>query len=187
MPRRAHPNRGGPGLAAAAMARRKAAPNLQSNRRRYCPDAAVQRPARSLSSDLSNYLACPHLTTLELETAHGTRAKPHIREALAQLAWSPGRSLTSRVVCPSGSSLARQTSRPTARRIPRLLARRATPPPRPCRGRRIRGQRTRSGEALAAFTSDGVYRTVAIGLCGVNLTQLLTRCMPGVLLKRPGM
>jgi predicted RecB family nuclease len=36
-------------------------------------------------SDLSNYLACPHLTTLELEAAHRRRAKPHIREALAQL------------------------------------------------------------------------------------------------------
>ena len=41
-------------------------------------------------SDLSNYLACPHLTTLELETAHGTRTKPHIREALAQLVADKG-------------------------------------------------------------------------------------------------
>jgi predicted RecB family nuclease len=36
-------------------------------------------------SDLSNYLACPHLATLELETAHRKRKKPHVREALAQL------------------------------------------------------------------------------------------------------
>src|SRR6266511_3186857 len=41
-------------------------------------------------SDLSNYLACPHLTTLELEAAHGRRTKPHIREALAQLVADKG-------------------------------------------------------------------------------------------------
>src|SRR2546421_11540370 len=41
-------------------------------------------------SDLSNYLACPHLTTLELETAHTRRTKPHIREALAQLVADKG-------------------------------------------------------------------------------------------------
>src|SRR5205823_10720198 len=41
-------------------------------------------------SDLANYLACQHLTTLELETAHGTRTKPHIREALAQLVADKG-------------------------------------------------------------------------------------------------
>src|SRR5713101_6963721 len=36
-------------------------------------------------SDLSNYLACRHLTSLELEVADGVRRKPHTREALAQL------------------------------------------------------------------------------------------------------
>ena len=36
-------------------------------------------------SDLSAYLACPHLTTLELEVARGVRSRPHTREALAQL------------------------------------------------------------------------------------------------------
>ena len=41
-------------------------------------------------SDFSNYLACPHLTTLELEAAHGRRTKPHIREALAQLVADKG-------------------------------------------------------------------------------------------------
>jgi predicted RecB family nuclease len=41
-------------------------------------------------SDLSNYLACPHLTTLELEAEFGARRKPHIREALAQLVADKG-------------------------------------------------------------------------------------------------
>src|SRR5207244_784107 len=41
-------------------------------------------------SDLSNYLACPHLTTLELETAHRRRTKPYIREALGQLVADKG-------------------------------------------------------------------------------------------------
>jgi predicted RecB family nuclease len=41
-------------------------------------------------SDLSNYLACSHLTTLELETAHRRRTKPHIRDALAQLVAEKG-------------------------------------------------------------------------------------------------
>src|SRR5439155_11097860 len=37
-----------------------------------------------------NHLSCPHLTTLELETEQRTRAKPHIREALAQLVAEKG-------------------------------------------------------------------------------------------------
>jgi len=36
-------------------------------------------------SDLSAYLACPHLTTLSLEVAFGERQKPYTREALAEL------------------------------------------------------------------------------------------------------
>ncbi|HET8556259.1 MAG TPA: TM0106 family RecB-like putative nuclease [Gaiellaceae bacterium] len=36
-------------------------------------------------SDLSAYLACPHLTTLSLEVALGERKKPYTREALAEL------------------------------------------------------------------------------------------------------
>jgi uncharacterized protein len=36
-------------------------------------------------SDLSAYLACPHLTTLSLEVARGERPRPHGREALADL------------------------------------------------------------------------------------------------------
>src|SRR6266540_738225 len=36
-------------------------------------------------SDLTAYLACRHLTTLEREVARGTRAQPRGREALAQL------------------------------------------------------------------------------------------------------
>jgi predicted RecB family nuclease len=41
-------------------------------------------------SDLSNYLACQHLTTLQLETVHRRRTRPHIREALAQLVADKG-------------------------------------------------------------------------------------------------
>lgn len=36
-------------------------------------------------SDLTSYLACPHLCTLEREIAHGQRMRPRTREALAQL------------------------------------------------------------------------------------------------------
>lgn len=36
-------------------------------------------------SDLTAYLACPHLTTLSLEVALGERARPYAREALAAL------------------------------------------------------------------------------------------------------
>ena len=36
-------------------------------------------------SDLTAYLACPHLTTLSLEVALGERARPYTREALAEL------------------------------------------------------------------------------------------------------
>jgi predicted RecB family nuclease len=36
-------------------------------------------------SDLTAYLACPHLTTLSLKVALGERARPYGREALAQL------------------------------------------------------------------------------------------------------
>src|SRR3954452_7561029 len=36
-------------------------------------------------SDLTAYLACPHLTTLELEVALEERKQPHTREALAEL------------------------------------------------------------------------------------------------------
>jgi uncharacterized protein len=36
-------------------------------------------------SDLSAYLACPHLTTLSLEVALGNRRKPYTREALVEL------------------------------------------------------------------------------------------------------
>jgi len=41
-------------------------------------------------SDLSAYLACPHLTRLELEVARGARSRPHTREALAQLVAEKG-------------------------------------------------------------------------------------------------
>lgn len=41
-------------------------------------------------SDLSAYLACPHLTTLELEVAQKQRTRPHTREALAQLVAEKG-------------------------------------------------------------------------------------------------
>src|ERR1051325_11311635 len=41
-------------------------------------------------SDLSAYLACPHLTTLELEVARGVRSRPHTREALAELVAEKG-------------------------------------------------------------------------------------------------
>ena len=41
-------------------------------------------------SDLSAYLACPHLTTLELEVARKLREEPHTREALAQLVAEKG-------------------------------------------------------------------------------------------------
>jgi len=41
-------------------------------------------------SDLTAYLACPHLTTLSLEVALGRRAAPHRREALAQLVADKG-------------------------------------------------------------------------------------------------
>src|SRR3954465_1498561 len=41
-------------------------------------------------SDLSAYLACPHLTTMDLEVARGTRSRPHTREALAQLVAEKG-------------------------------------------------------------------------------------------------
>ena len=37
-------------------------------------------------SDLSAYLACSHLTTLELSVALGTSSRPHMREPLAELA-----------------------------------------------------------------------------------------------------
>ena len=36
-------------------------------------------------SDLTAYLACPHLTTLSLEVALGERKRPYTREALAEL------------------------------------------------------------------------------------------------------
>src|SRR5690349_23063841 len=36
-------------------------------------------------SDLTAYLACPHLTTLSLEVALGERRRPYTREALAEL------------------------------------------------------------------------------------------------------
>lgn len=41
-------------------------------------------------SDLSAYLACPHLTTLELEVARELRPEPHTREALAELVAKKG-------------------------------------------------------------------------------------------------
>ena len=41
-------------------------------------------------SDLSRYLACRHLTSLELEVAHGVRARPHLREALVDLIAAKG-------------------------------------------------------------------------------------------------
>jgi uncharacterized protein len=41
-------------------------------------------------SDLSDYLACRHLTTLELDTARGRRTKPRTREALAKLVADKG-------------------------------------------------------------------------------------------------
>src|SRR5947208_11834609 len=36
-------------------------------------------------SDLTAYLACPHLTSLSLEVALGARERPHGREGLADL------------------------------------------------------------------------------------------------------
>lgn len=41
-------------------------------------------------SDLSAYLACRHLTTLELDVARGPRTKPHTREPLARLVAEKG-------------------------------------------------------------------------------------------------
>ena len=41
-------------------------------------------------SDLTAYLACPHLTTLSLEVALGDRERPHTREALAELVAEKG-------------------------------------------------------------------------------------------------
>ena len=41
-------------------------------------------------SDLTAYLACPHLTTLSLEVALGNRKRPYTREALAQLVAEKG-------------------------------------------------------------------------------------------------
>ena len=41
-------------------------------------------------SDLSGYLACRHLTTLERETVQGERTKPRTREALAELVAEKG-------------------------------------------------------------------------------------------------
>ena len=41
-------------------------------------------------SDLTAYLACPHLTTLSIEVALGDREQPHVREALAQLVADKG-------------------------------------------------------------------------------------------------
>ena len=41
-------------------------------------------------SDLSAYLACPHLTTLELESARGERNRPHTRDELAELVAEKG-------------------------------------------------------------------------------------------------
>ena len=41
-------------------------------------------------SDLTAYLACPHLTTLSLEVALGERERPYLREALAQLVAEKG-------------------------------------------------------------------------------------------------
>ena len=51
----------------------------------------VHRQGVSLSpSDLTAYLACPHLTTLSLEVALGERKRPYTREALAQLVAEKG-------------------------------------------------------------------------------------------------
>src|SRR3954453_22717520 len=41
-------------------------------------------------SDLTAYLACPHLATLSLQVAYGSRQRPHQREALAQLVADKG-------------------------------------------------------------------------------------------------
>jgi predicted RecB family nuclease len=41
-------------------------------------------------SDLVGYLACPHLTTLELEVARRDRAKPHTRDAISTLVAEKG-------------------------------------------------------------------------------------------------
>ncbi len=41
-------------------------------------------------SDLTAYLACPHLTTLSLEVALGERKRPYTREALAELVAQKG-------------------------------------------------------------------------------------------------
>src|SRR3954469_9374048 len=41
-------------------------------------------------SDLTAYLACPHLTTLSLQVAYGSRQRPYQREALAQLVAEKG-------------------------------------------------------------------------------------------------
>src|SRR4051794_20661432 len=41
-------------------------------------------------SDLTAHLACPHLTSLSLEVALGTRERPHGREALADLVAQKG-------------------------------------------------------------------------------------------------
>jgi hypothetical protein len=41
-------------------------------------------------SDLVGYLACPHLTTLELEVARSDRVKPHTRDAISNLVAEKG-------------------------------------------------------------------------------------------------
>jgi predicted RecB family nuclease len=41
-------------------------------------------------SDLAAYLACPHLTSLQLEVALGERTRPHGREAIAELVAQKG-------------------------------------------------------------------------------------------------
>ena len=58
---------------------------------RYSSHAPQARRQAQLSpSDLSAYLACPHLTTLSLEVALGERSRPHTREALAELVAEKG-------------------------------------------------------------------------------------------------
>ena len=81
-------------------------------------------------SDLSAYLACPHLTTLALEVAHGERARPYVREALAELVAREGRRSTSSAYLEhlraTGTTSSRSSCRRSRARSRRRTRRRST-------------------------------------------------------------
>src|SRR5262249_6395937 len=58
-----------------------------------CISAAMKWDGQKLllsPSDLSNFLACPHLTTLSLEVELGGRERPFVRHAIQQLVAEKG-------------------------------------------------------------------------------------------------